>query len=514
MMNIASKTVYASILSFLLVFSMFSQFANATPSTWSAPAYGNSGDSTELFGVQIMTKAQTHLISIGRKTGDTATTCYLYSNASVPALLETESFVGDICTMTYVLANNTAYNVIIGTGSSTYTKKQLYPLGGYTLPDTSDPNINIIQRAGCTYGTNCNDVTQWDMSANALENIANITTDNNPTSPTSTTLYINGATNNVSQSYGSSDNITAVSNITGLYVTIFRNNSIDVNTTSATENIILPVGYWNITGFTNTNASYSSSSATLFANISQAGQSISLTGITNNTYPYSVTPVCSGNVTSDLYRNNAVASNNSAIQLGVGTYTWICNTTTNANYTFNSATATQVVSQATPTLSLTFNTSSSVNQGVPVLISCSDTTSLNLYNDSSAISNPYTLTTTSLSGVFNYTCNTTGNANYTSGTTSKSLTINVIPPTTSGNASIIYDIASMIPNNVSCLDNYTLQQIYLEPNITRDINCPSGCDSVSNACDPPEWQQNLEVFIVFIVIIICGVIFLNWVRKR
>jgi hypothetical protein len=413
----------------LIVLPMLISGVYASTSVWIAPAYTNSGSVPELFGLQITTKKAVTLVSFSQKTGATATSCYIYDNASTPTLLKIQLLVGDVCTVNYALANNSVYNLLFGDNSSSYTKKQLYPLGAYTLPDTTNPNINIIQRAGCIWGSVCNDITQWDMSTNALENIANITTDDNEKSPTSTSLFLNGVQNNLSISYGTSLNMTALSNVTGLYVSLYKNNTLIVNTTSkAEDNTVWPVGYYNITALTNGNSSFNPSSQTFYANVSIGTQSISLTGITNNTYPYSVTPICSGNVTSNLYRNNAIETNNSAIQLGVGTYTWICNTTTNANYTFNSATATQVVSQATQSLTLSNNVSWTGTYPYDVLITGNNNqTQAVLYRNDTNVSNPNAIRLDA--GSYVYIFNTTGNANYSANTTTNTLTIAKGTPT-------------------------------------------------------------------------------------
>jgi len=98
----------------------------------------------------------------------------------------------------------------------------------------------------------------------------------------------------------------------------------------------------------------------------------------------------------------------------------------NQNYSANYSGQGFKINKGTPAINITFNTSATVMEGEAVLINCNKPSELtvNLYNDTSSISNPYTFDTTGLAGNnFNFTCNTTGNANYSSATTNKSLSV-------------------------------------------------------------------------------------------
>jgi PGF-pre-PGF domain-containing protein len=162
------------------------------------------------------------------------------------------------------------------------------------------------------------------------------------------------------------------------------------------------------------NDSAGNTNATGYINftIGPAGQLTSLSGITNDTYPYSVTPACVGNLTYNLYRNSSLASNNTAIELGAAEYQWICNTTTNSNYTFNSATVIQSVSQAAFFGSLTgISNHTYSTTDTPV---CAGNLTSHLYLNDSNTTTYNNIAILFGTGDYLWTCNATANVNYTS----------------------------------------------------------------------------------------------------
>ena len=168
-------------------------------------------------------------------------------------------------------------------------------------------------------------------------------------------------------------------------------------------------------GLYNFTASITENQTTVWYRITPQGQSISLTGITNNTYPYSVTPICTGNVTSNLFRNYSTATNDSAIQLGVAGYLWICNTTSNSNYTFASVSVIQRVSQASRTCTLDTDKGwTRVYDGTASSTSCSVSDgssdgSMTFTRNSSGISTPDSQTNP---GGYAYACQWGAGVNY------------------------------------------------------------------------------------------------------
>lgn len=287
-------------------------------------------------------------------------------------------------------------------------------------------------------------------------------TGSTPAAATMTNLTINGAQANATHAYtpSTADNFTAYSNTTGLYVGIYINGVLKANTTTtATYSLVQGAGLYNITAITQANASFSQSNRTWWLNITKAsnptyfrltlGNGTTFTepflGVVFN-YSMSHTPkgYCTIGTCNLYYANcstppcnwiSAAAQNNTAQLFGANnptTYRWVykVNSTGNDNYSSNTTVddITQNllwIKQMPSAINITFNTSASVVQGTPVLVTCNypPQVSGNLYNDTGATTNPLVVNTASLLGAYNYTCNNTATANYTAGTYSKSLTV-------------------------------------------------------------------------------------------
>ena len=246
-----------------------------------------------------------------------------------------------------------------------------------------------------------------------------------------------------------------------------------------------------------------------------------LNGNENNitmTYGSALNSTAQINVTglwTAIEKNGTLIANGTATSTNVtvwsaGYYNMTAYYSGNAAYLASDITWWAGITKAAQSLNLSFNTSDSIVQGTPVLISCSGNESeAFLYNDSSIISSPFEQDTAGLIGLFNYTCNTTGDENYTSGAANKTLNITSAPP--SSNASISYII---------CHDNSTLlanQSIYHDGilNITGEyINCANGCDNVTMACNPPEYMQNVYNMAIVAVIIIFFAVLIVWAKRR
>jgi hypothetical protein len=110
----------------------------------------------------------------------------------------------------------------------------------------------------------------------------------------------------------------------------------------------------------------------------------------------------------------------------VANYNFVCNSTAAMNYSSCSDTVSYNVNQGAPTINITFNTSDTVTQYTVVNISCNNPSeiSVGLYNNTSgaSLSNPYIYNATQM-GIRNFSCNSTGNANYSAADTTKSLTV-------------------------------------------------------------------------------------------
>ncbi|MFH1229170.1 MAG: PGF-pre-PGF domain-containing protein [Candidatus Aenigmatarchaeota archaeon] len=174
--------------------------------------------------------------------------------------------------------------------------------------------------------------------------------------PTSVTLYLNGSSTNQSSTYPNAINATATSNISGLYVQLWRNGTLIHNATSAWNVTQYNVSYSNFTAQVLGNENYSSSSAaTLWFNLTKGTPTLSLV-IDDSASDKSViegasTTVtgsgCPAELTCTLYRNSAAVTNGAlASTTTVGVYNYTYNNTATANYTAASVNRTLTVTAA------------------------------------------------------------------------------------------------------------------------------------------------------------------------
>ncbi len=182
----------------------------------------------------------------------------------------------------------------------------------------------------------------------------------------------------------------------------------------------------------------------------------------------------------NLYRNSSlVDSGYSYVEevniLGVGTYLYICNISDTENYTNTSVNGTLIVLQGTPLLNLQMLPSSTVTYPTQTNVSCTGPTQLliNLYRDGVLVASGYGYAeeiNTLPVGHYNYTCNTSGNQNYSSAEVSDILfVVNPSPPK-----------KDMFFNyTVVCPDNKVIITVYDEDN-----------DLVDNARVVFRWVEN------------------------
>lgn len=257
--------------------------------------------------------------------------------------------------------------------------------------------------------------------------------------PTSMSLWLDGVSDNKSYSYtASSLNITAQINVTGLWVAIDLNGTNVVNSTTTTNyDAVLGAGTWNITAYYDGNASYTTSSKTWYVIVSQAANPTTLC-LANSTgtwcdgtqvfatYPSTFNASCFGlggnltrmNVTDSNYTIFAVnAENNTFVSVPIATWLYNCTASGNANYSYNMTTANLEMGKGVPVLNLTLNSSTSVQVGTWVNITCTansaQITPL-LFNDTGAMTNPAIVNMTAI-GIYNYTCNSSAVENWTAG---------------------------------------------------------------------------------------------------
>ena len=137
-----------------------------------------------------------------------------------------------------------------------------------------------------------------------------------------------------------------------------------------------------------------------------------------------------------LWRNGTevtLAENNQYVVIPGGAWDYVCNVSESQNYTNATSTSLFTINKTIPTLALSATPGWSVSSGTTTNVSCdfSDLSILlELYRDSVPVDSGYghVEEVASLAdGSYQYVCNTTGNENYTLGTSSGTLAITVPP---------------------------------------------------------------------------------------
>ncbi|MBN2203304.1 MAG: PGF-pre-PGF domain-containing protein [Candidatus Aenigmarchaeota archaeon] len=260
-------------------------------------------------------------------------------------------------------------------------------------------------------------------------------------------LLLNGEAADQTSTYPNSTiNATAVSNVSGLYVQLWRNGTLISNaTTVAWNSSTWPAWDNNFSAKVLGNDNYTESSLVDFWwNVSQASNPIALylNGTSNNTtYAYpdviNATAVSAGGEVF-LYRNASPISNgtspqNEIIRLGNGTYVFAVNATGNQNYSANSTNITYYAFVNKGILNLTVNMSpsSSVVTGnrttVSVLESNVGDSDVNytLYRDGALLDNVTNESAILSVGSYIYTLNATGGDNWTANSTGINSTLTI-----------------------------------------------------------------------------------------
>jgi hypothetical protein len=245
--------------------------------------------------------------------------------------------------------------------------------------------------------------------------------------PTAVDLYLNGAQNNLTVTYGMQTNVTAVG-YNGT-VTLYR----DGNNVGTQDIATLAVGYYNYTASIQSDANHTGSSKTFFVtvNIAQTYVNLSLNGVENNitiTYPQTLTAVFSTNLLSaTMYRNgtNINAENNTAISLAAGYYNYTVINPGDFNHTASSKTFFVTVDKQPTAVDLFLNGAQSDlnitygDQSNVTAIGYND--SVTLYKDGIPIGNPEVAVLPY--GLYNYTAVINDTANKTG--SSKTYFLNV-----------------------------------------------------------------------------------------
>lgn len=191
----------------------------------------------------------------------------------------------------------------------------------------------------------------------------------------------------------------------------------------------ISAGIHNYTWYANNSLGETNQTNLLSYTINAADGNCSLVTNSPVTYPnnVTVTGTCDNTEQSlSLYRNgtNVTLENGVPTLLGVGSYLYTVNVTASQNYTASEDNATVIVNQGTPGISLSASPGFSVTNGTETNISginCPAELTCILYRNGTPVSNP-DVNTFGI-GIYTYTFNTTGNANYTSNTVSANLNV-------------------------------------------------------------------------------------------
>jgi uncharacterized membrane protein YgcG len=340
--------------------------------------------------------------------------------------------------------------------NSAYVQGQIYEFN-VTVSDTSGVGFAIMQFNGVNYTgssfvrnvSNVYIFNRTDLAAGSYSYkwFANDTNGNLGVSDTrnyevaktsgQASLLLNGQASNASVVYNTPANASA-STIYGS-VSLYR-NGLDV-TSENNQNITLGVSSYNYTAVSSGDQNHSSSVISYFLDITKATPTASLTNSQswNTNYGVSATIGSSESNLGDsdlvysVYRDGVNKGTSESIVLGVGSYSYILNTSGGQNYTGVSVldSNTFVINKTNPATNMliTITPSSTVDYGTLTSADSSETNLgdadlvYNLYrNDSGAVSDPNVVTLNA--GVYNYVFNTTGGANYTSGSVNATLIVN------------------------------------------------------------------------------------------
>ncbi|MBI4981476.1 hypothetical protein HZC30_08055 [Candidatus Woesearchaeota archaeon] len=326
----------------------------------------------------------------------------------------------------------------------------------------------------------------WKMYANDTSNNWNSTSQyaisvSQADSSSSIHLYLNGSESDKNYTYGGYVNATGTKTISEGTLNLYRNGSLVSSGSSVTENSILAAGVWNYTLTYPATQNYSASSQTYFANVSQAVPTLTLTALSSwNVVSGTQTNVsCSpsnSQINFSMWRNQTYIGSSvggmvsDVSTLGVGSYSYLCNTSGNQNYTSQSTTNTLTINDKnTSFCSLSYSLSSPQVYGTPVNASCSCTNTeaaAQLYLNGANITSQNYQNLTLPAGVNQFICNVTETTNWKNATTNSSFTITQAAPTINLTASPGWSFVWGTAMNVSCYSPISQVTVNLYRNST------------------------------------------------
>ena len=306
-------------------------------------------------------------------------------------------------------------------------------------------------------------------------------------------LKLNDTENNITLIYGSQLNASA-SSTTGT-VTLYRDGTNVTNENNAFQT--LGVGDYNYTAISSETQNYSAASITRFVNITQATPSLSLLNTIAWTVEYkNITNIsgagCPSQLTCTLYRNNVNVTSPDVNLFAVGNYTYVYNTTGNANYTTASTTNNLTVNKSNSIVYTYLNNSRSdltialnssiwlngtLQQGEGIIQLLVNGIVLNSGN--SPLSNEASFNNISLYNITTYYPET---QNYTS--SSETFWLNAVDLTPPTIQFVDSTTASGSYSQSSIYANVTAEDIYLDQIAIRLYNSTGLVSSSSSAASP------------------------------
>jgi len=311
---------------------------------------------------------------------------------------------------------------------------------------------------------------------------------------TLTTLYLNGSSSNQTSTYPSSTiNATATSNVSGLYVQLWRNNTLLHNITTTSWNVSSQGAYNNnFTAQVQGNENYSNGNVIMmWWNVSKGDSSLALSNNLSwsGTYPAPSNTTgssCPSQLDCNLYRNNTPVTNPDIVLLGVGAHNYIYNTSGNENYSSNSTSNILTIGQATSSCSLSGITNHTYGSIDTIVCSCTGEGTSHLYQNNTLRDEWNNNERAYENATYIWVCNTT-DTNYTTASTSKTQIINITNTT----------IGTYTNNSVSTAANITttMNATTLNTVVTFDIvtisNVTNSSVSITEYNSTPSGLTNL-----------------------
>ena len=324
---------------------------------------------------------------------------------------------------TYGTQINASCSIAIGVGSVV-----LYREG---VDVTSTENGKLATLGAGTHNYNCSLASSQNYSAS--ENISSFIINQ---ASTTTTVFVSPTSPII---YGTASNFSC-SNSQGLDITLYVDS---VNKTNEKGvNVTRAAGTYNVNCTSYDNQNYSGSSNQTSYTINKATLTASLFNSTSWTVNYGTSVTINytesnsgdGDLTYKIYRDSVDKGAGESVTLGVGSYSYLLNTTGGQNYSdvSNLDNDTLIVNKTDPSsnMQIVITPSLTVNYGTQTSATGSETNTgdggltYNFYRNGGGIANPNTETLNA--GTYNYTYNTTGGANYTFGSVNTTLIVDKI----------------------------------------------------------------------------------------